>query len=105
MTSPYLAQEPTRAAVEAMPGDVLLEFGAPWCPHCVAAEPLVAHVLDRHRDVRHLRIEDGRGRALGRAFRVKLWPTFVRLRDGVEQARAARPRASSDVAALFGDAP
>ncbi|MGY4514919.1 thioredoxin family protein [Lysobacter sp. HA18] len=101
MSRAYVAQEPTRDAVDAMRGDVLLEFGAPWCPHCLAAEPLVEHVLSTHDDVAHLRIEDGRGRPLGRSFRVKLWPTFVLMRDGVEYARAVRPRSSRDVEALF----
>ncbi|MCA1715096.1 MAG: thioredoxin family protein, partial [Gammaproteobacteria bacterium] len=31
------------------------------------------------------------GRPLGRSFRVKLWPTLVFLRDGVELARVVRP--------------
>ncbi|MGY3266720.1 thioredoxin family protein [Lysobacter sp. HA35] len=101
MSRAYVAQEPTRDAVDAMRGEVLLEFGAPWCPHCLAAEPLVEHVLSTHGDVAHLRIEDGRGRPLGRSFRVKLWPTFVLMRDGVEYARAVRPRSSREVEALF----
>ena len=41
--------------------------------------------------VRHIKIEDGSGRPLGRSFRVKLWPTLVFLRDGVELARVVRP--------------
>lgn len=86
-----------------MRGNVLLEFGAPWCPHCIAAEPLVEHALASRDDVVHLRIEDGRGRRLGRSFRVKLWPTFVLMRDGVEYARAVRPRSSREVASLFDD--
>lgn len=98
----YVAQEPTRAAVDAMPGEVVLEFGAPWCPHCLAAEPLAEHALGSH-DVRHLRIEDGRGKPLGRSFRIKLWPTFVLMRDGVEQARVVRPRSSWDLSAMFDD--
>jgi thioredoxin 1 len=36
-------------------------------------------------------VEDGPGRALGRAFRVKLWPTLVFLQDGQEVARVVRP--------------
>lgn len=97
----YVAQEPTREAVDAMAGDVLLEFGAPWCPHCLAAEPLVGHALASRDGVAHLRIEDGRGRRLGRSFGVKLWPTFVLVRDGVEQARAVRPRSLREVESLF----
>lgn len=104
MSRAYLAQEPARETVDAMPGAVLLEFGAPWCPHCLAAEPLVAQALSARGDVAHLRIEDGRGRRLGRSFGVKLWPTFVLLRDGVEQARTVRPRSLHEVDALFDDA-
>jgi thioredoxin 1 len=36
-------------------------------------------------------VEDGRGRALGRSFGVKLWPTLIFLRDGREMARLQRP--------------
>ena len=104
MTRAYVAQEPRRADVDAMRGDVLLEFGAPWCPHCLAAEPIVEQALRSRADVAHLRIEDGRGRPLGRSFSVRLWPTFVRLRNGVEQARSVRPRSLREIEALFEDA-
>jgi thioredoxin 1 len=39
----------------------------------------------------HLRVEDGRGRPLGRAFGVKLWPTLIFLHNGQELARVVRP--------------
>lgn len=48
-------------------------------------------MLAQHPAVRHLRIEDGPGRRLGRSFRVKLWPTLVFLQRGVEVARLVRP--------------
>lgn len=48
----------------------------------------------------HLKIEDGPGRALGRQYRVKLWPTLVVLRDGQEVGRLVRPAAASDIEAL-----
>jgi len=32
--------------------------------------------LSQHAQWRHIRVEDGPGRALGRSFRVKLWPTL-----------------------------
>jgi thioredoxin 1 len=41
--------------------------------------------------VRHIKVEDGPGRPLGRSFRVKLWPTLVFLREGREVARLVRP--------------
>jgi thioredoxin 1 len=43
-------------------------------------------------------VEDGPGRALGRSFGVKLWPTLVFLRDGTEVARLVRPREAAPVA-------
>ena len=97
----FLAREPTHDELAAMPGQVLVEFGAPWCGHCIAAAPLAAEVLARRDEVRHLRVEDGRGRPLGRHFRVKLWPTFVLLRDGEERARVVRPATAAQLEALF----
>ena len=90
---PYLSETeaPTRAEVDALPGLTLLEFGTDWCGHCRAAQPALAEVLPQQPDWRHLKVEDGPGRALGRSFRVKLWPTLILLRDGVELARVVRP--------------
>lgn len=97
MNTDYLETEPTRAEIEAMRGPVLLEFGVPWCPHCQAAQPRIAAALSRHPKVRHLKIEDGRGRRLGRSFQVKLWPTLIFLKDGVEIDRLTRPTEVSDI--------
>jgi thioredoxin 1 len=46
----------------------------------------------------HVRIEDGRGRRLGRLFGVKLWPTLVLLSDGREVARVVRPESVGEIA-------
>ncbi|GAB3735414.1 thioredoxin family protein [Luteimonas pelagia] len=97
--------EPTREALDALPGDVLLEFGTDWCGHCIAARPLVESALSRHPGVRHVKVEDGRGRPLGRAFRVKLWPTLVRVRQGEELARAVRPGSAEEIERLFAEPP
>ncbi|HEY8049330.1 MAG TPA: thioredoxin family protein, partial [Ramlibacter sp.] len=50
-------------------------------------------------EVRHLKIEDGPGRKLGRSFGVKLWPTLVFLKDGRELARVTRPRSDAEIVA------
>lgn len=83
--------EPTRAEVEALQGAVVLEFGAPWCGYCRAAQPLIERAFAGHPSVRHIKIEDGSGRPLGRSFKVKLWPTLVFMSQGEEVARAVRP--------------
>lgn len=89
----------TRAEVEALPGLVLVEFGADWCPHCQAAQPLLEQLLSG-RDVRHIKVADGKGKRLGRAFGVKLWPNFVLLREGEILGQLARPSESELVELL-----
>ena len=51
----------------------------------------MAALLESFPEVRHIRVEDGKGRPLGRSFRVKLWPTLVFLRDGRVVKQSARP--------------
>jgi thioredoxin 1 len=53
----------------------------------------LAALLERNPDVRHIEIEDGKGKPLGRSFRVKLWPTLVFLRDGKVMKQLVRPAA------------
>lgn len=83
--------EPTSEEIAALTGPAILEFGTGWCGHCAAAQPLIKAALARHPAVRHIKVEDGPGRRLGRNFRVKLWPTLVLLRNGQEAARIVRP--------------
>lgn len=85
-------QEPTRDQVDALPGTTLLELGASWCGFCQRARPLIDQVLAENPHVRHIQIEDGKGKRLGRSFGVKLWPTLVVMHDGSEVARVVRPR-------------
>ena len=41
--------------------------------------------------MRHIKVEDGSGRPLGRSFKVKLWPTLIFLDNGREVDRLVRP--------------
>lgn len=98
-TPPYLTdtEAPSRAEVDALPGLTLLEFGTDWCGHCRAAQPALAQVLAEAGAWHHLKVEDGPGRALGRSFRVKLWPTLVLLKAGQEVGRLVRPTEAGDI--------
>lgn len=101
MSTPYDPNQPERAAIDALPGIVALEFGTDWCGHCQGAAPAIAAALAEQPAVRHIKVEDGSGRALGRSFRIKLWPTLVILKDGKELARVVRPGDSAEVRAAL----
>jgi len=98
----YQPETLTRAQVDATPGALVLDFGTGWCGHCRAARPIVEAALRAHASaaspVRHMRVEDGSGRLLGRSYGVTLWPTLVFLRDGQEVCRLVRPARAADVA-------
>ena len=94
----YSMQAPKLEEVHAWRGVTLLQFGTDWCGHCQAAAPAVTEALATAPPLRHLLIEDGPGRPLGRSFRVKLWPTLILLRDGQEIARLVRPTEAAAVA-------
>jgi thioredoxin 1 len=104
MSKPYEVAQPERAAIDALTGTVALEFGTGWCGYCRAAEPLIATALGERPAVRHLKVEDGSGRPLGRSFRIKLWPTLVILKDGKELARVVRPADAAEVRAALAQA-
>ena len=89
-----MTDEPTREEIDRTPGPVVLEFGAEWCEFCRATRPLLTSLLQEFPAARHVRVEDGKGKALGRSFKVKLWPTFVFLRDGQVVGQAVRPSAA-----------
>lgn len=85
-----------------MKGAIVLEFGANWCGWCQSAQPLIAAALDGREGVKHIKVEDGPGRPLGRSFRIKLWPTLVFLKDGQEVTRVTRPANERAVADALG---
>jgi thioredoxin 1 len=103
MNETYSANAPSRAEVDVMDSFTLLEFGTAWCGHCRVAQPLLAAAM-AERDIRHLKVEDGPGRALGRSFRVKLWPTLILMRQGEELGRVVRPTSTQTIEDLLGQA-
>lgn len=87
----YSETAPSLGELEAAPRPVVLEFGNDWCGFCQAARPLVDEAMGETSGVDHVRVADGRGKRLGRHFKVKLWPTLIVLDGGVERARVVRP--------------
>ncbi|AKR42027.1 thioredoxin family protein [Methylophilus sp. TWE2] len=83
-------QEPTREEINSLTGATVLEFGANWCGYCQAAQSAIHAELTLFPNIRHIKIEDGKGRRLGRSFHVKLWPTLIFMKEGVELKRLVR---------------
>ena len=90
-TSEYSLEEPSRDEIDRMTGPVVLEFGASWCGHCQELAPQLREEMQRYPNIPHIKVEDGRGKPLGRSFRVKLWPTLVFMRDGQVVQQVSRP--------------
>ena len=97
MSTHYTEEAITRAELNALPGATVVEFGTNWCGWCRGAQPLIEAALADHPQLRHLKVEDGQGRPLGRSFRVKLWPTLVFIRNGEEVARVVRPSGANEI--------
>jgi thioredoxin 1 len=94
----YSSKAPSRAELDALPGVTVVEFGTDWCGYCQGAQASIAKAFEPHAGLRHLKIEDGPGRPLGRSFKVKLWPTLVFMRNGAEVARVVRPTDAAEIA-------
>ncbi|WP_413698845.1 thioredoxin family protein [Psychromonas sp. KJ10-10] len=81
----------TLEQLQEIKGNYLLEFGAPWCGHCQSAFSATEELLNETPDLKHIKIYDGKGKKLGRIFGVKLWPTFIFMKNNNEVARVVRP--------------
>ena len=97
MNPSYSEKEPSRADIDALAGPAIVEFGSNTCGYCMAAQPLIAEAFAGHPGLRHVKVADGKGRPLGRSFRVKLWPTLIFLKDGKEAARVVRPTGADEI--------
>ena len=97
----YSVDEPARAEVDALPGVAVVQFGSNTCGYCRAAQPLIEEAFAAHPGMRRIKIEDGKGRPLGRSFKVKLWPTLIFLKDGKEVQRVVRPTGTEEMKAAL----
>ena len=97
MNIEYSTSEPSRFDIDQLAEPAMLEFGTPWCGYCRAAQPLIAAAMADHPGVAHFKVADSSGRPLGRSFRVKLWPTLIFLKHGVEVSRLVRPESSAQI--------
>jgi len=100
--NPHYAEDAlTHEQVRDIVGGALLEFGAPWCGHCQAAQAAVEEALIGHNSLPHIKVYDGKGKRLGRAFQVKLWPTLIKIHNGEEVARLVRPLLAEEIRQLI----
>ena len=97
MSKPYEASALSRAELDLINTPLVVEFGAQWCGHCMAAQPHIESAFSAYPNLQHVKIEDGPGRPLGRSFKVKLWPTLIFINNGLEVSRLVRPVAAAEV--------
>jgi thioredoxin 1 len=97
MSKTYEVSELSRAELDLIKTPVVVEFGAPWCGHCMAAQPPIESAFSAYPNLQHVKVEDGPGRPLGRSFKVKLWPTLIFINNGQEVSRVVRPTAAAEV--------
>jgi thioredoxin 1 len=101
MAPSYATTQPERADIDALRGPAVVEFGTDWCGFCRSAQPLIGAAFVDYPQIQHLKVEDGKGRPLGRSFAVRLWPTLIFLKDGKEIVRVTRPDSADDVRAAL----
>jgi len=96
----YHEDTPTIEEIITKEGNVILEFGAPWCGHCRAAASAIETALSK-RKLPHIKIFDGKGKVLGRHYKVTRWPTLILLVSGNEVGRLVRPTDADTIETLL----
>lgn len=70
-TSQYTPETLSRAQLDQTTGPMVIEFGTKWCAFCQGAQADIKAAMDHHPDVAHVKVEDGKGRRLGRTFDIE----------------------------------
>lgn len=95
---PYSETAPELETIEQSTGPLILEFGNDWCGYCQDAQFYIEKVIGTAANsAPHIKVADGKGKRLGRAFKVKLWPTLIFLLDGKEIGRVVRPHSTLEI--------
>lgn len=95
--SQYTPETLSRDELNQIKGPLVIEFGTNWCSICRATQGDIKTAMDHHPGIPHIKVEDGKGRLLGRTFGIKLWPSLIFLKDGEEMERVVRPKNSSEI--------
>ena len=69
--------------------EVLMNFGASWCPPCRKMEPVLAELKTENPNVGILNIDAGKEQELMKAYSVKQIPTYILYKNGEEVWRTS----------------
>lgn len=101
MMQHYSEHAPDFETLCSTKGWVLLEFGANECSICQQKRELIDQARTQLINVNYYAIQDGKGKKLGRQFQIKLWPSLIMLKDGIEVLRCIRPENSEQLIEAF----
>lgn len=79
-------------------GVVVVEFYAPWCPHCKRMEPVYAEAADEAGGRALLAKVDGDAKPeLMERFKAEVYPTIIYFKDGAEKFRTEGEVSKDDI--------
>ncbi len=97
-----LKEKYIESPAELESGKVFLEFYAPRCSFCRAAEPTVERLSGEHENVKFFKINTDESPKAAESFGIRGLPTFVVMQDGSEKGRITGARPESALRELLG---
>lgn len=80
----------------------LVEFYAPWCPHCQRMMPVMNEVIERFKDKANVvQIDGDQNAALCETYKVRSYPTFILFKEGQEVWRDGGEKPYSELADML----